>query len=137
MFENITVGQIVAAIISLGAVIGAIGVIKAFVCRPIKEIRDNMAEAKHNGIVMEEVKADVAELKVMFEEDEFRRECYLIALKQAVYNGQLPDSERLRAFKLYEKLGGNGYTKEYVEVVLRPRMHNKIVAKAERNGDNR
>lgn len=44
----------------------------------------------------------------------------LITLKQEIMNEEFPIDDRLRAYKQYKELGGNGYMDVYYETVLKP-----------------
>jgi hypothetical protein len=47
-------------------------------------------------------------------------------LKLTITNNELSLSERIRAFDDYEKLGGNGEIKVYVNTAIKPLLENKL-----------
>ena len=101
------------ALITVGAVAGAILSIKAL----IKPILDKVNE------VMDELKATRAEArdnaKKIDKLEEHSREHYLELLKHTIMNPEIPLAERLISGKKYIDLGGNGEVKQYYEKLVK------------------
>lgn len=152
----------VASLLEMAPVLGAIagiltsaGVIWAFIRKPVTAISERLNKL---DIVAEEVKKidgiersveensiQIARLESAMDslqcwrqseqaDAELRQEGHLFSLKQAVYNENLPDAERIHAGELFLQHGGNGYTKTYMDFVLKPQMEAKVKAKADQKG---
>lgn len=65
-------------------------------------------------------------LRIVLADRDDVRYCQMWTLRQAIFNEDFPVEDRIEAFERYEAKGGNGYTRQYVEQVLVPRLAKKV-----------